>query len=142
MTCNFEEPPHPIFYCAEPFLKGDLKSKKGKQTKHFQVSYKDNQYSQYFGMQSVLYLRRSVVFGLISTLKNKEPRELDTPKRSSCFGRPNATQRKQQNHCSSVTSGRFLSKSWQRPAALHAVISFVSRSCSKLQLVQTFPKDA
>ena len=32
MTCNFEELPHPIFYCADPFLKGDLKSKKGKQT--------------------------------------------------------------------------------------------------------------
>ena len=36
ITQKFEEASHPTFYCAEPFLKGDLKSKKGKETIHFQ----------------------------------------------------------------------------------------------------------
>ena len=36
MTQKFEEASHPIFCCAEPFLKRDLKSKKGKETIHFE----------------------------------------------------------------------------------------------------------
>ena len=34
-TLKFEEASHPIFNCSEPSSKGDLKSKKGKQTIHF-----------------------------------------------------------------------------------------------------------
>ena len=34
MTQKFEDASHPIFYCAEPFWKGDFKSKKGKETIH------------------------------------------------------------------------------------------------------------
>ena len=36
MTQKFEETAHPIFCCSEPPLKGDLKSKKGKETIHCQ----------------------------------------------------------------------------------------------------------
>ena len=36
MTQKIEEASHPIFHCAEPFLQGDLKSKKGMQTIPFQ----------------------------------------------------------------------------------------------------------
>ena len=39
MTQKFEEEAsHPIFCCAEPFLQGDLKSKKDKETIHFQCT--------------------------------------------------------------------------------------------------------
>ena len=37
MTQKFEAS-QPIFYCAEPLLKGDVKSKKGKETTHFQCT--------------------------------------------------------------------------------------------------------
>ena len=36
MTEKFEETSQPMFHCAEPFLKGDLKSKNGKETIHCQ----------------------------------------------------------------------------------------------------------
>ena len=65
------------------------------------------------------------VFVLISTIKNRSLSSwrtgtlhrrlhvLDTPKRSNCFVRTNVRQRKQQNHCSSVTRGRLLNQKWQ-----------------------------
>ena len=36
MTQKIEEASHPIFYCAEPLLKRDVKSMKGKGTFHLQ----------------------------------------------------------------------------------------------------------
>ena len=62
MTQEFEEAPHPIFYCAEPFLKGDLKSKKARDTIHSQSTTQTKTIISrtFFGMQSVMRLRRSV----------------------------------------------------------------------------------
>ena len=125
MTQKFEESPHPKFYCAEPFLKGDLKFKQGKQTPLSE--YDSNKDRTILGMQSVMHARRSVCLAWSAQSKqrsssswrtgtfHRRPHEHDTPKRSNSFGRPNARQQRQQNQCSSVTRDSFLSRSWQRP---------------------------
>ena len=102
-------------------LVGDLKSKKGKQTIHFQgtTQTKDNHDSYFGGMQSVMHFCRTVC--LVWSIQPKQrsssswrtgtfqrrPHELDTPQRPNSFGKLNARQRRQQHHCSSVTRGKI-----------------------------------
>ena len=107
-------------------------------------SNKDNHYSYSFGMQSIS------VFGLISAIKNKEaghregpelfyrrPHEPDTPKRSNCCGRPNASQQRQQHHCSSVTGSRVLSRSWQRSILCDQTLNQKKRLNTRRQRIYT-----
>ena len=115
-------------FCSEPFFKRDLMSKKGQQTVHFQSMTQ----TKTIIIRTILGCNQSCihaavcVLGLTKTKKlvvvkdqifpqTRHSHELDTPKRSNSFGGPNARQQRQKHHCSSVTRGKFLSKSWQRP---------------------------
>ena len=73
MTQEFEEAPHPIFYCAEPFLKGDLKSKKARDTISLSEydSNKDNHYSHFFWHAISCASTSQCVSGLIRTIQTK-----------------------------------------------------------------------
>ena len=113
-TQKFDKASHPIFYCAEPFLKLDLKSKKGKstiQTKTIDVRTILAFFNDVFAPQCVS--------GLIKTIKTKElvivSHKFDPPPRLNCFGRLNARQQRPQDHCSRVKRCRFPTRSWKRP---------------------------
>ena len=61
MAQTFEEASHPICCCDEPLSKEDLKSKKGRQTFHFQsTTQTKNHHAFYLGMQPVVHLRCSM----------------------------------------------------------------------------------
>ena len=68
MTQMFEEALHPILCCAEPFLKADLKSKKGKATTHFQSTSP----TMTIIIRTILASTPQCVFGLITTIETKK----------------------------------------------------------------------
>ena len=73
MTQEFEEAPHPIFYCAEPFFERRSQVQEG-QRHHSLSEYdsnKDNHYSHFF-WHAISYASTSqCVSGLIRTIKTK-----------------------------------------------------------------------
>ena len=101
MAQTFEKAPRTL-YCAEPFSKGDVKSKKGRETIHFQsTAQTKTMVIRTFGKRSIMHLRRSE--RLVCSVQSKHTgarhrtrtfhsrsHEPDTPKRSNCFGGPKA----------------------------------------------------
>ena len=92
-----------MFYCAEPFMKEDLKSKKGKETIQtmtviIRLILTCDQLCIYAAMcawsdqnnQNKEVRHREVAESFEAHLSH----EVDPPQRLNCFGRPNARQQK------------------------------------------------
>ena len=123
MTQRFEETPHPIFCCAELFLKGDLKSKKGKKTIHFQSTSP----TKTLVIRTIFACNQLCIYAAVCVLldqnnQNKEALHRGVPELSEADP-TNLTHRKdlpasgdrvRDSKDSSVTRCRFLGRSWQR----------------------------